>query len=71
MEYQSVAIPFIQFDPDSQKYAVDPKAIEFLSEIKTKLGVVSICGKYRTGKSYLMNKLLLEDIQNDKKNKGF
>ena len=26
----------------------------------TKLGVVAVCGKYRTGKSYLMNKLFVE-----------
>jgi GTPase Era involved in 16S rRNA processing len=26
-----------------------------------KLGVVAVCGKYRTGKSYLLNKLFIED----------
>jgi hypothetical protein len=30
------------------------------------MGVVSVCGKYRTGKSYLLNKLFLEKLQRKK-----
>jgi polynucleotide 5'-kinase involved in rRNA processing len=37
------------------------EAEEFLKSLTdTKLGVVAVCGKYRTGKSYLMNKLFVE-----------
>jgi hypothetical protein len=39
---------------------INPEAVEFLSQIKNKIGVIAICGKYRTGKSYIMNKLFIE-----------
>jgi hypothetical protein len=44
------------------KFEINPEAEEFLLSLKeTKLGVVAVCGKYRTGKSYLLNKLFVED----------
>lgn len=39
------------------RLAVNPKALKLLSAIKQPLVVVAIVGLYRTGKSYLMNKL--------------
>lgn len=36
---------------------VNPEAIKILSKIQQPVVVVSIVGLYRTGKSYLMNKL--------------
>ncbi|KAG8433495.1 hypothetical protein GDO86_017687 [Hymenochirus boettgeri] len=39
------------------KFSVNPQAIEILSKITQPVVVVSIVGLYRTGKSYLMNKL--------------
>lgn len=39
------------------KLAVNAKAIDILSRISQPVVVVSIVGLYRTGKSYLMNKL--------------
>lgn len=39
------------------RLAVNPKALKLLSAIKQPLVVVAIVGPYRTGKSYLMNKL--------------
>ncbi|CAI2380294.1 unnamed protein product [Moneuplotes crassus] len=50
-----LAIPFINFD---KKFVVDDKAIEYLSRFKQKIGLIAICGKYRTGKSFLLNKLM-------------
>ena len=58
-----MAIPFIKFDPETAAFMVAPEAIEFLSQIKGKVGVISVCGKYRTGKSYLLNKLFLETLK--------
>uniref|UniRef100_A0A4X1U565 Guanylate binding protein 1, interferon-inducible n=1 Tax=Sus scrofa TaxID=9823 RepID=A0A4X1U565_PIG len=46
------------------RLVVSPKALKLLSAIKQPLVVVAIVGPYRTGKSYLMNKLA-------GKNKGF
>lgn len=39
------------------KLVVNPKAINILSKFNQPMVVVSIVGMYRTGKSYLMNKL--------------
>jgi len=58
---ECVAIPFISFLPEGG-FRISEEAKEFLSNIKTKIGVISVCGKYRTGKSYLLNKLFLEHV---------
>ncbi len=43
------------------RFELDEEAEAFLKGLgDTKLGVVAVCGKYRTGKSYLMNKLFVE-----------
>ena len=43
------------------KFEIDAEAAEFLKGLgDTKLGIVAVCGKYRTGKSYLLNKLFVE-----------
>jgi hypothetical protein len=43
------------------KFELNPEAETFLQSLKDiKFGVVAVCGKYRTGKSYLMNKLFVE-----------
>ena len=36
---------------------VEPEAIDYLMGLKQNVVVVSVVGLYRTGKSYLMNKL--------------
>ena len=57
----AVAIPFIKFIPEQGKFELDKEAEEFLKGLgDVKLGVVAVCGKYRTGKSYLLNKLFVE-----------
>ncbi len=35
------------------------------------MGVISVCGKYRTGKSYILNKLFMEQLQVDRQKRGF
>lgn len=67
------AIPFIKFVPEEGKFELDAEAEAFLRGlVDTKLGIVAVCGKYRTGKSYLLNKLFVEQyFQNNKqKNDG-
>ena len=44
------------------------EALKFLRSVPAPLGVVSVAGLYRTGKSYLLNKLLLKS---NKDKKGF
>ena len=67
-----MAIPFIMFSQDpKQGFQVNPEAAEFLSTLKGKLGVIAICGKYRTGKSYIMNKLFIESLSEERAKQGF
>lgn len=40
------------------------EAKEFLSRIKEKVGVISVAGKYRTGKSYLLNRVIIDSKNN-------
>ncbi|XP_063791218.1 guanylate-binding protein 1-like [Pseudophryne corroboree] len=44
-------------NPENGKFRVNPEAIDVLSQISQPVVVVAIVGLYRTGKSYLMNKL--------------
>jgi len=60
--FQTVAIPFIMFKQDENRFEINQEAVEFLSQIKTKVSVVAICGKYRTGKSYILNRLFLDPL---------
>ena len=41
------------------EFEVSQEAIEVLSHVRGPLGVVSVAGMYRTGKSYLLNRCLL------------
>ena len=41
----------------NRRLLVNPKALKILSAIRQPVVVVAIVGLYRTGKSYLMNKL--------------
>ena len=35
------------------------EAVEFLKHVPAPIGLVSVAGMYRTGKSYLLNRMLL------------
>jgi hypothetical protein len=59
----------IQLIDFSRGFQVNPNAIEFLNSIKEDIIVVSVVGKARTGKSYLMNLLL--DLIGNKEKYGF
>ena len=57
-------IPFIALDGDGPdaKFLLRDEAKEFLQTIKAPVALAAIVGKYRTGKSLLVNRMLL-DIQ--------
>lgn len=58
------AIPFII--NRQGEFVVAEEATSFLRTLSgRKLGIVCIVGKYRTGKSYLINKVILERTNND------
>lgn len=56
-------IPFIIY-VQGKGFQMTEESKSFLKTLeKKKLGILSIVGKYRTGKSYLINKVLLTDHQ--------
>lgn len=58
------AIPFI-INKDGE-FVVTPEAEDFLKSLSGKqIGVVCIVGKYRTGKSYLINRVILQRTNKD------
>ena len=48
-------------------FKVSEEAKEFLSGIKERIGVIAVAGKYRTGKSFLLNRVIL----NSRDKRGF
>ena len=55
------AVPFIRLVDEAQgTYEVCEEAKEILKDVVEPFGVVSIVGKYRTGKSFFLNKCLLD-----------
>ncbi len=55
-----LAIPFISYSSRTG-FSLSPEAEQFLREIpeEKKIGAISIVGKYRTGKSFFVNRVLL------------
>lgn len=52
------AIPLITISAEN-KMEINKQAVEILSLIPKPLGVVGVAGQYRTGKSYLLNRVIL------------
>ena len=57
----------IQFDSARKQYLVSKEAREFLSRIDEPVGVICVAGKYRTGKSFLLNRVII----NTRDQRGF
>ena len=52
------AVPFIELAGD--KFVVTDEGRQFLSNVQGPISTVAVVGKYRTGKSFLMNRILLD-----------
>ena len=66
MEQQERGIPFITFS-EKQGFVLAKEAEDFLKSLDdSKLGLISVVGKYRTGKSFFVNRVLLQ-----RTNEGF
>ena len=62
------AIPFVTYDSLTKKFIINDDAIKILSKEENKqIGILSLVGKYRTGKSFLLNRVIL----NTHKKSGF
>lgn len=58
--YKGKALPFIVLDETTGRYTIGEEAKEFLSLLPHGFGAVAIVGKYRTGKSFFLNRCLLD-----------
>ena len=52
-------ISMVTYDIKSGKFIVNPEAESIIRNLPSPLGVISVAGMYRTGKSYLLNRVLL------------
>ena len=41
------------------EYTINEASFEFLKDLDGPIGVIAVAGMYRTGKSYLLNRMLL------------
>ena len=66
--FREEAMPFIMFNDTTKRknafnhalvFEINPEAVNMISNLDQPLGVLSVAGMYRTGKSYLLNKMLL------------
>ena len=57
----------IQFDTVRKQYIISKEAREFLARIDEPIGVICVAGKYRTGKSFLLNRVII----NTRDKRGF
>ncbi|CDW74480.1 guanylate-binding n-terminal domain containing protein [Stylonychia lemnae] len=56
-QFPDEPIQFIQID-DKGKCKINHSAFDMLSKITTKIAIICVAGPYRTGKSFLLNRLL-------------
>ena len=60
---QGKAVQFISIDSKTGKFELNKEAVEIFENGENQIAVIAIAGKYRTGKSLLMN--LLSGSTND------
>ena len=53
------AIPIVNYDVSLGQFVIDNEALDIIRQQSNPLGVISVAGMYRTGKSYLLNRMLL------------
>ncbi|KAK7246442.1 hypothetical protein RIF29_41310 [Crotalaria pallida] len=51
-------IRLVYYDDNDRKFHMDPEAVATLQLVKEPIGVVSVCGRARQGKSFILNQLL-------------
>ena len=52
------AVPFVTFNSHTKKFIINEEAVKILSKTENKqIGIVSLVGKYRTRKSFLLNRV--------------
>ena len=51
-------LQLVKFDRNTGEFTIEAKAAQVLSAVQGNVGFCSLAGKYRTGKSFLLNQLL-------------
>lgn len=54
------AIPLVIFNEEKKLFEINEEGRAYLQQLKNPIGVVTVAGMYRTGKSYLLNRMLLD-----------
>jgi hypothetical protein len=49
----------VVYDQENRKFDLTEEAAEILRHVPGPIGLVAVAGMYRTGKSYLLNRMLL------------
>ena len=62
-KFREEAIPLITVTEGDKYFKVNPDAVNFLKSVPKPIAVVSVAGLYRTGKSYLLNRVILNRSQ--------
>ncbi|XP_001347247.1 Guanylate nucleotide binding protein (macronuclear) [Paramecium tetraurelia strain d4-2] len=57
--YKEEAIPLITYDPQNRTYNLAEEAAKMIRSINNPIAIISVAGLYRTGKSYLLNRIVL------------
>ncbi|OMJ73597.1 hypothetical protein SteCoe_27672 [Stentor coeruleus] len=58
-EYIDEPIALVTYAPNTQKFILTGEGLDFLRSLSSPISVISVAGLYRTGKSYLLNRVLL------------
>ena len=59
MRDEGKAIPMVNYDMSQGRFIISQEACEMIKSLESPIGVISVAGMYRTGKSYLLNRMLL------------
>lgn len=63
IENQELGEPLELIYYDSNEgFKISPESISFLQSLEGNIGVIAVAGKSRTGKSYLLNQIILETL---------
>ena len=68
--FREECIHLISFNQETQKFEVSQDAKAMMQHVEGPLAVIAVAGMYRTGKSYLLNRMLL-NLQPGGKRRGF
>ena len=63
MDHDGEPILLVSYNHESHRFQLNPQAKDILASLPRPLGVLCVTGIYRTGKSFLLNRILLNQRQ--------